>query len=240
MIPGRNEPGKIGILNDMSARGLSWPVALISLGAVLGAGGSASGAGLTAGSDASLSGLEGSSAAVTPANLVGIEQKAAVDLLGPPTATESRAPADIWRYTSSQCELELVFYMEMRTGRMRSLHYVFKGDAENPAQRQACLTALVQQSQGGPGDKRPADKAAVESPPEQEAVLAAPEPNQASVYGQRPRRATFRRHWRRYASHPVRWGYIVALRYPQWSADPTRGWGGGLFGPAPYTASGPQ
>lgn len=221
----------------MSARGLSWLVALISLGAMLGAECSASGAELTARPNASL-GLEGSPAA-TPANLVGIDEKAAVDLLGPPTATESRAPADIWRYTSSRCELELVFYMEMRTGSMRSLHHVFKGDAKNPAQRQACLTALIQQNQGRPGDKWPEDKVAVGSP-EKEAVLAAPEPNQASLNKQRPRRATFRRHWRRYASHPVRWGYIVALRYPQSSADPTRGWGGGLFGPAPYTASGPQ
>ena len=233
----------------MSARGLSWAVALISLGAMLRADCSASGAELTARHDARLPGLEGSPAAVTPANLVGIEEKAAVDLLGPPTATESRAPADIWRYTSSWCELELVFYMEMQTGHMRSLHHAFKGDAQNPAQRQACLTALIQQNQGWPGDKWPEDKVAVESP-EKDAGLAAPEPNQASVNEQRSRRGSFQHHWRRYARHPVRaaeWGYTLALRYPRWSADPTsssatptRGWGGGLFGPAPYSASGPQ
>jgi hypothetical protein len=93
-----------------------------------------------------------------------MDQTAAVDLLGTPTAIESQAPADVWRYTSSGCELELVFYMELRTGRMRSLHYVFKGEADTAAQRQACLRAIQENAFGGSRDRPESRVFAVEFP----------------------------------------------------------------------------
>jgi hypothetical protein len=64
--------------------------------------------------------------------LVGLDQQRASELLGPATTTESRAPATVWHYKSSRCELDLVFYMEMRSGQMRTLHYDFKSGAETP------------------------------------------------------------------------------------------------------------
>jgi hypothetical protein len=43
--------------------------------------------------------------------------------------------------------------MEMRSGHMRTLHYDFKGGAETPQQRQACLKAIQQEN---PKAQRPA------------------------------------------------------------------------------------
>jgi hypothetical protein len=89
-------------------------------------------------------------------NLVGLDEQRAIELLGPPATTEDRAPARIWHYKSSRCELDLVFYMEMRTGQMRTLHYDFKSGADNAARRQACLIAIMQEkSKGAPGNKLP-------------------------------------------------------------------------------------
>jgi hypothetical protein len=78
--------------------------------------------------------------------LVGIDQQRANQLLGPAATTESQAAATIWHYKSLRCELDLVFYMEMRSGRMRALHYDFKSGAETPQQRQACLKTIMQEN----------------------------------------------------------------------------------------------
>ena len=83
--------------------------------------------------------------APSPTDLTRVDQYRATKLLGPAMATESRGPAIVWHYKSSRCELDLVFYMEMRSGDMRSLHQDFKG-ADNPQQRQACLRAIVQEN----------------------------------------------------------------------------------------------
>ena len=49
----------------------------------------------------------------------------------------------MWRYKTATCELDLYFYLDLRSGRMRTLHYTFKGDANDSAKRQYCLSELV-------------------------------------------------------------------------------------------------
>ena len=84
--------------------------------------------------------------APSPRDLRGMDQARVMRLFGPAMASESRGPATVWHYKSSRCELDLVFYMEMRSGEMRSLHQDFKGIIDNPQQRQACLRAIVQEN----------------------------------------------------------------------------------------------
>jgi hypothetical protein len=87
---------------------------------------------------------------VPPATeLVGIDQQGVSELLGPAMMTDSPGPAIVWHYKSSRCELDLVFYMEMRSGQMRTLHYDFKSGAENPQQRQACLKTIMEENPKG-------------------------------------------------------------------------------------------
>lgn len=81
--------------------------------------------------------------------LVGLDEQRASQLLGPAAATDTRSPATVWHYKSSRCELDLAFYMEMRTGRMRTLHYDFKSGANTPEQRQACLKAIIEENRKG-------------------------------------------------------------------------------------------
>ena len=80
------------------------------------------------------------------ADLVGLDQQRAVALLGPAAQTDTRSPATVWHYKSGRCELDIAFYMEMRSGRMRSLHYDFRGEAANPEQRRACLKSIIEEN----------------------------------------------------------------------------------------------
>jgi hypothetical protein len=82
----------------------------------------------------------------SPAELIGIDELRTTALLGPAAAMEERAPATVWHYKGARCSLDLTFYMEMRSGRMRTLHAEFKGDATTPERRQACLKAIVEEN----------------------------------------------------------------------------------------------
>jgi hypothetical protein len=75
--------------------------------------------------------------------LIGLDEPAATRLLGEATEQSDKPPAKIWRYKTASCELDLYFYLDLRSGRMRTLHYVFKGDATDAGKRQNCLSELV-------------------------------------------------------------------------------------------------
>jgi hypothetical protein len=74
--------------------------------------------------------------------LIGLDQPAATRLFGPAERSEE-PPATLWRYKTANCELDLFFYLDLRSGRMRTLHYAFKGEATDPAHRQNCLRDLA-------------------------------------------------------------------------------------------------
>jgi hypothetical protein len=75
--------------------------------------------------------------------LIGLDQPAATHLLGEATEQSEAPPATIWRYRSATCELDLFFYLDLRSGKMRTLHYSFKGETGDPAARQDCLRSLI-------------------------------------------------------------------------------------------------
>jgi hypothetical protein len=74
--------------------------------------------------------------------LIGLDQPAATRLFGPAPEQSEEAPATVWRYKNGTCELDLFFYLDLRSGSMRTLHYAFKGDGTDSARRQDCLRSL--------------------------------------------------------------------------------------------------
>jgi len=86
---------------------------------------------------------EGVSLPPRPSKLIGLDQPAAKQLLGSATEQSEAPPATVWRYRNASCELDLFFYLDLRSGKMRTLHYAFKGDAADPAQQQVCLRSLT-------------------------------------------------------------------------------------------------
>jgi hypothetical protein len=181
---------------------------------------------------------------VSITELVGLDEQRADKLLGPALSTENRPPASVWHYKSSRCDLDLIFYMEMRTGTMRTLHYEFKR-AENAEEQQACLTTILQE-RNGPTDPLPGQKLMAES-----SAQPASEPARAHpavtlkwpTWHQQPT-VKQRRYAREYTASTRRsspqLGYIMMLRSSRVGsrdAGFTTGWGGGQFGPAPYSSS---
>jgi hypothetical protein len=75
--------------------------------------------------------------------LIGLDQPAATRLFGTAVERSEEPPATIWRYKTANCELDLFFYLDLRSGRMRALHYAFRGDATDSARRRNCLRDLA-------------------------------------------------------------------------------------------------
>jgi hypothetical protein len=98
---------------------------------------------------AALSTAPGRSAQIpSQAELIGLDEPAATRLFGPATEKSEAPPATVWRYKTAGCELDLFFYLDLRSGRMRTLHYAFKGDGADTVRRQDCLSSLLA-SRGG-------------------------------------------------------------------------------------------
>jgi hypothetical protein len=74
--------------------------------------------------------------------LIGLDQPAATRLLGPAAERSEAPPATVWRYRNADCQLDLFFYLDLRSGSMRTLHYSLKDDGD-PARRQNCLRSLL-------------------------------------------------------------------------------------------------
>jgi outer membrane biosynthesis protein TonB len=79
-------------------------------------------------------------AGLSAAQLIGLDQPAARRLLGAATEQSDAPPASVWRYRTAICELDLFFYLDLRSGKMRALHYAFKVDQGG---QDDCLRSLV-------------------------------------------------------------------------------------------------
>jgi hypothetical protein len=74
--------------------------------------------------------------------LIGLDQPAATRLLGAATEQFEQPPAMVWRYKNASCELDLFFYLDLRSNQMRTLHYALNGDGGDTSTRQDCLKSL--------------------------------------------------------------------------------------------------
>ena len=81
--------------------------------------------------------------APSQAELIGLDQPSATRLFGPATEKLDEPPATVWRYKTASCELDLFFYLDLRSGNMRTLHYSFKGEGAEVARRQECWRSLI-------------------------------------------------------------------------------------------------
>ena len=93
----------------------------------------------------SVSAAPASSGPVPPrtSELIGLDQPAATRLFGPATERSEEPPATVWRYKTATCELDLLFYLDLRSGRMRTLHYRLRGDGAKAEGQEGCLRSLV-------------------------------------------------------------------------------------------------
>jgi hypothetical protein len=83
-----------------------------------------------------------------PSQLIGLDEAGAMRLFGAATTETAQPPAKVWRYAISSCELDLYFYYDLRSARMRTLRYSFKGEAADKEKEQACMDAIAAARRG--------------------------------------------------------------------------------------------
>jgi hypothetical protein len=77
--------------------------------------------------------------------LNGLDPVSTVAWLGEPRQRAEAPPATIWRYMSRDCELDVYFYLDLRTNQLRALHYELRSQDHDAAERpqQRCYEQLV-------------------------------------------------------------------------------------------------
>jgi hypothetical protein len=76
-------------------------------------------------------------------DLIGLNEADAVKLFGAAGQKVDAPPATVWRYRGANCELDLMFYLDLHSGEMRTLRYAIKGEPAGTAGRRNCLRSLV-------------------------------------------------------------------------------------------------
>jgi len=74
--------------------------------------------------------------------LIGLDQAGATRLLGATAEQFEQPPALVWRYKKGTCELDLFFYLDLSSNRMRTLHYTLKGSGGDTSRGQECVQSL--------------------------------------------------------------------------------------------------
>ena len=87
-------------------------------------------------------------APLQPKQLVGLDEASATRLLGAASAESEQPPAKVWHYAAGNCGLDLYFYYDLRSSRMRTLRYSFKGDAVDTTTEQECMNAIAAARRG--------------------------------------------------------------------------------------------
>lgn len=78
-----------------------------------------------------------------PNDLIGLDQPQTEALLGLPSERSEAAPGRIWRYAGRNCELEIYFYLDLKSQVMRALHYEVKSHDPAEPTRDRCFADLV-------------------------------------------------------------------------------------------------
>jgi hypothetical protein len=72
-------------------------------------------------------------------DLLGLDEPATAQLLGAADKKIERPPAVVWQYEAPDCMLDLYFYLDLKSGRMRTLRYAVEG-SESESE---CLTTIL-------------------------------------------------------------------------------------------------
>jgi hypothetical protein len=75
--------------------------------------------------------------------LIGLNEADATRLFGAANQKLDAPPATVWRYRGANCELDLIFYLDLHSGEMRTLRYAIKGEPAGTAGHRNCLHSLV-------------------------------------------------------------------------------------------------
>jgi hypothetical protein len=75
--------------------------------------------------------------------LIGLDQPHVAGILGEPRSRAESSPATIWRFAGSNCDLDVYFYLDLRSQAMRALHYEVRSHDAPEQSAQRCYETLV-------------------------------------------------------------------------------------------------
>jgi len=79
---------------------------------------------------------------IEPQRLVGLTQPEVQALLGAPSAVREQPPSLVWTYRTSDCGLELFFYLDLATKAYKALTYDIKPRHPGGAEGGFCVAEL--------------------------------------------------------------------------------------------------
>jgi len=82
-------------------------------------------------------------AVVAPADLVGFDFSAVLQVLRKPDSVQSSALSIVWTYSEPSCTLQLFFYPDIQTKVFHLLKHDLKGAADGSAERDACMRDIM-------------------------------------------------------------------------------------------------
>ncbi len=84
-----------------------------------------------------------SPAPTTPEKMIGLEASAVQRSLGAPGVRMQLPPAEVWRYVSQGCLLDVYLYLDLRTKEMRVLHYEVIADEGTSRSKDGCYRQIL-------------------------------------------------------------------------------------------------
>ena len=79
---------------------------------------------------------------IAPQALIGMDQNAAMDLLGKTPDVRVESTATVWKYQTDDCRLELYFYLELPSQTYRALTYDLKTANPSDYATRSCLSVI--------------------------------------------------------------------------------------------------
>jgi hypothetical protein len=77
-----------------------------------------------------------------PDKLLGMGEGEILKWLGPPASRRDEPPANVWRYATESCALEVVFFLDVSDSTRRVLSYDFEVEKEGGETAASCFKAI--------------------------------------------------------------------------------------------------
>lgn len=88
-------------------------------------------------------------AQLDPQRLVGLNENAVTDLIGPPNEVRNESPARVWRYNGNKCSVDVLFYFDLTQQEFRALTYSVEPAGRSDLAQRICLGGIQEAQRGG-------------------------------------------------------------------------------------------
>lgn len=78
-----------------------------------------------------------------PETLIGMNERETQALLGAPSSVRDQPPAKVWTYSAADCELNVIFYLDLESRLFRALNYEVESKTRTKRARQDCITEVA-------------------------------------------------------------------------------------------------